>query len=115
MVRQDSIAVGGAYVNERDGLIREVVEEVDRFRIKVNDFNLQSGRLVLPALRTAYKRGLARWAQREATKPELRRLHPAAEVSVGQPEDPGETQKAEHEHRRARAEQVAALSAMHRW
>lgn len=115
MFTQESITVGSAYVNERDGLVREIVEEVDRFRVKVNEFSLRTGRLVAPALRTAYKRGMARWAQREATGLELERLHPGDRHSVGNAEAPGETQKAEHEHRRARAEQVAGASAMHRW
>ncbi len=115
MLRQESIKVGGAYVNERDGVIREVVEEVDRFRVRVNEFNLRTGRLVPPVLRTAYKRQLKRWALREASAIEVASLHPGERNAMTTPREMSERRNAEQEHNRARMEQVVASNVLHRW
>ncbi len=115
MLRQQAIRVGGTYVNERDGHIREVVEELDRFRVRVNEFDLRTGRLVAPPLRLAYKRHLHRWANREATPEELVRLHPRDMNRVVPRQEGAVVSKIEREHSRARLEQVVASNVMHRW
>ncbi len=115
MSRSESVKVGTAYVNERDDSIREVVEELDRFRIRFNEYKLQTGRLIAPPLRTAYKRPFIRWASREATPRELALLHPNGKHAWHRPPRPQELRNLEHEHRRAGLEQVVQSSVMHRW
>lgn len=115
MLRSESLKVGAAYVNERDGLLREVVEELDRFRIRFNEFDLQTGRLHAPARRVGYKRPFARWATRKATAAELALARPAATSSGLASANVYELGKLEHEHRRAGIEQVVHSNVMHRW
>ncbi len=55
MLKADSTRVGRAYVNERIGAIREVVEELDRRRIKYNEFDLQTGDLIPAPFQIAYR------------------------------------------------------------
>ncbi len=46
MLRKQNIAVGRSYVNEGAHIAREVVEEVDRRKVKYNAFDLVDGRLI---------------------------------------------------------------------
>lgn len=115
MLSGESIRVGMAYLNERDGRIRELIEEVDRFRVRINEFDLRSGRLVPPSLRTADKRPLIRWANREATLIELARIHPGDRRAPIGVVVQNEAAKARREQARARMEQVVASTVMHRW
>jgi hypothetical protein len=55
MLKSDSIKAGHAYVNERVGSIREVVEELDRLRVRFNEFDLQTGQLIPAPFQIAYK------------------------------------------------------------
>jgi hypothetical protein len=63
-------------VNEEAGIVREVVEELDKRHVRANTFELASGRLV-PTRHSIWNRSqLARWADRETTPPETARIHP---------------------------------------
>ncbi len=115
MSSSEPLKVGIAYVNERDGLLREIVEEMDRIRIRFNEFDLKTGRLRIPVRRIGYKRPFARWATRPATSAERTQTRPTA----GGPElaypNSDELGRLEHEHRRAGIEQVVHSNVMHRW
>lgn len=115
MLRSENVRVGMGYVNEREGVVREVIDELDRFRIRYNEFELRTGRLRAPAQRVTYRRAFARWASREATPRELAWLHPNAKLPWSKNEKPQEQGKLEHEHARARMEQVVQSSVTHRW
>ncbi len=115
MLRSETLRVGSAYVNARGSLVREIVEDLDRFRVRFNEFDLNTGRLIAPPLRVSYKRPFARWARREATINELGRLHPGSQRVLVQSARSTETQTLERQHVRARVEQVVHSNVMHRW
>ncbi len=115
MLNAKSIKVGQAYVNERTGAIREVVEEMDRLRIKYNEFDLQTGELIPAPFQVIYRSQLARWADREARAFEMARLHASYGHSWLDPQKPDEVNRAETEMRRATREQAAGANAFHRW
>ena len=114
-LKTDSIGAGHAYVNERVGAIREVVEELDRLRVKFNEFDLETCELIPAPFQIAYKGQLARWAEREARTFETARLHsiegPVRFEAAGR----SDIQKAELERTRASMEQVVGNSILHRW
>jgi hypothetical protein len=75
-MRKQQIVVGKSYVNERTGVIREVIAEIDQRHIKAQTFDLATGKLV-PTRHNIWDRGqLAHWADRETTPPETARIHP---------------------------------------
>ncbi len=115
MLKANAVRAGHAYVNERMGTIREVVEEIDRLRIKYNEFDLQTGQLIPAPFQMAYRSQLARWAEREARTFEAARLHRLNKHSWFDAPRPGEIQRTEIELRRASREQVVANNALHRW
>ncbi len=114
MPRSEPVKVGTAYINEREGLIREVIEEVDQFRIKFNEFDKRTGRLISPPMRISYKRPFARWASREASQRELGWLHPNAGHAWLASGKAGEENSLDQDHRRARMEQVIQTNVLHR-
>ncbi len=115
MSSTEPLRVGTAYVNERVGLLREFVEEMDRFRIRFNEFDLKTGRLRIPVRRIGYKRPFARWAKRQATSAERAQTHPTARGPELASANSDELGRLEHEHRRAGIEQVVHSNVMHRW
>lgn len=115
MLKTDSVRVGHAYVSERAGSIREVVEELDRLRIKYNEFDLQTGQLMLAPFRIAYRSQLARWAEREARAFEVARLHRLERHSWHQHSRLDGSQQAELDLRRAHREQAVGNNVLHRW
>ncbi|HTO99992.1 MAG TPA: hypothetical protein VMJ64_01360 [Anaerolineales bacterium] len=93
-MRKEQIIVGKSYVNEEAGIIREVVEEIDERNVRANAFELSTGKLVPTRHSTWNRRELARWAQRETTAGEVRRIHPyepTAWFDVPFPSDHGGT------------------------
>ncbi len=72
---KDQIVVGRSYVNEAECIVREVVEEVDRRRVKFNTFELVTGKLMPTRHNVSDKDRLARWADRETDASEAARLH----------------------------------------
>lgn len=115
MLKTDSVRAGHAYVHEKLGAIREVVEEIDRLRVKFNEFDLRTGELIPAPFRIAYRSQLARWAEREAMTFEVGRLHTSKGHAWFEPLRPSELQKAELERTRASMEQVVASNILHRW
>lgn len=73
---KDQIVVGRSYVNEDAGIMREVVEDVDGRRVKLNTFYLATGKLVPTRHKVWHKSELARWADREASPSESAQVHP---------------------------------------
>ena len=72
------VAVGRAYVNEKAGLIREVIQELDQRHVRFNTFDLATGQLIAERRQTCRKSQLVLWADREANARELQRMHPYA-------------------------------------
>ncbi len=70
------IVVGKSYVNEVEGVIREVVEETDAHHVSFNAFDLDTGKLIPAPHQVCHRRQLARWSDREATEQETARTHP---------------------------------------
>ena len=70
MLKRRDILVGECYVNENTRMAREVLEELDRFRVKYNAYDLTSGYLLRAPHRICQKRQLVHWADREATEEE---------------------------------------------
>ena len=56
--------------------VREVVEEIDGRRIKFNAFDLDTGKLLPAPNQVGHKNQLMRWADREARRHEIARVHP---------------------------------------
>ena len=75
MLKED-ILVGSSYVNDKESVIREVVEETDAHHVKFNQFELATGKLMPAPKRVSHRRQFARWAGREATEAEAARTHP---------------------------------------
>ncbi len=111
MLKADSIGVGHACVNERIGAIREIVEELDRWRIKYNEFDLQTGSLIPAPFQIAYRSQVARWAKREARSFEMDRLHRAHKSLWLKPPEPGEIRQPENELGRVNREQIVGSNA----
>jgi hypothetical protein len=71
-----NIAVGKSYVNESARVIREVVAEICSLRVQVRTFELVTGRLIPARRQVCRKTQLARWADRETSIDEKKRVHP---------------------------------------
>jgi|GEM_PF-5607504 len=76
MIAKHEITVGKCYINEKKGMAREVVEEVDRHKVKFNTFDLATGQLVPKPFQICFKSQIANWADREATSDEIAMIHP---------------------------------------
>ncbi len=76
MLKGQDITVGKCYVDPKGRVAREVVEELDRHRVRFNAFNLITGRLIPAPFQISWKSDMARWAGREASPEELARIHP---------------------------------------
>ncbi len=75
-MRKEDIAVGKSYVNNKESVLREVVEETDARHVKFNQFQLATGKLIPAPNQISHRRQFARWANREATEAETARTHP---------------------------------------
>ena len=75
-MQKEQIVVGRSYVNEEACIVREVVEEINEHEVKLNAFDLSTGKLIATRHRVWNKTQLARWADREASAPEAARVHP---------------------------------------
>jgi hypothetical protein len=75
LMRKQNIAVGKTYVNERAQIAREVVEEVDRRKIKYNAFDLKDSKATPSVMQICRKSALALLADREANPDEIAKLH----------------------------------------
>ncbi len=115
MLKSDSIKAGHAYVNERVGSIREVVEELDRLRVRFNEFDLQTGQLIPAPFQIAYKSHWPGGRRREARTFESAQLHTIMGHQWFQALRPSELKKAELERTRASVEQVVGNNTLHRW
>lgn len=76
MLAKHEITVGKCYVNEGNGIAREVVEEIGRHKVKFNAFDLATGQLVPKPFQICFKSQMAYWADREATPDEIAVIHP---------------------------------------
>lgn len=115
MLSKRSVTVGKCYVNERAGLIREVVEEIDRYRIKYNEYNLQTGQLIPAPFQVCHKSQMERWADREARDLEIARLHPQIADPWFTDLPQRQIKRAELELTKASMEQVVGSNTLHRW
>jgi hypothetical protein len=115
MLKNPSVIVGRAYVNERAGLVREVVEETNRYSAKYDEFDLLTARLAAAPFQACPKSRLARWADREARSIETARLHPAANEAASAKPPARQTAQTELELNRANMEQAAGNNAHRRW
>lgn len=70
------IAVGKGYVQEKAGLIREVIAELDSNHIRFNTFDLVTGQLTPERRQVCRKSALITWADREAKPREMKMVHP---------------------------------------
>ncbi len=111
----ESVKVGHSYVNERTGTIREIIEDVDRWRVKYNEYALETGQLIPAAFRVGYKSQLARWAEREARAFEVARLHQLGPHPWSETLRPQEITQNEMELSRATREQTVGHNVLHRW
>ncbi len=103
---KEEIVVGKSYVNEGACVIREVVEEVDRHRVKYQAFELDSGRLLPARHRECTKGELRRWADREARPNEAARLHPYEQAAWADLLSPSERGALRPEEARTSAEKT---------
>ncbi len=70
------IAVGKGYVQEKAGLIREVIAELDSNHVRFNTFDLVTGQLAPERRQVCRKSALVMWADREARPREMQMVHP---------------------------------------
>jgi len=75
MLRRQEISVGKCYVNEKTHKAREVVEEIDKHRVKYNTFDLTTGTLISPVFQICFKSQIVYWADREAKPREIAMFH----------------------------------------
>ncbi len=115
MLRKQNIAVGRSYVNEAAHIAREVVEELDRRKVRFNAFDLKDGRLIPAALQTIRKSDLARWADREANREEIARIYPFDPAPWFEEVPHSEVKAAELELVKANIQQVVGNNTIHRW
>jgi ABC-type cobalt transport system substrate-binding protein len=115
VLRKQDIAVGRSYVNESAHVAREVIEEIDRRKVKYNAFDLLDGRLIPAAMQTCRKSELAHWADREAKPDEIARIHPFEALPWFEAIQEREAKSAEIELTRANIQQVVGNNTIHRW
>ena len=70
----EQIRVGGFYVNEKKGLIREIVSEEGDEHIFWRSYHLDDGEPVAHRRSCCSKQAILRWADREADAIEIARL-----------------------------------------
>ena len=114
MLRKQNIAVGRSYVNEGAHSAREVVEEVDRRKVKYNAFDLADGRLIPTAMQTCRKSDLALWADREANPDEIGKIHPFDPLPWFEELPHSEVKAARLELTKANIQQVVGNNTIHR-
>jgi hypothetical protein len=115
MLDKRDITVGGCYVNERDGVAREVVEELDHHKVKYNAFDLTTGRLVPEPHQICFKGELAWWASREANPREIAMLHPFEPTAWFENMPTSEIKSAELELAKSIMLQMVEHNTIHRW
>jgi hypothetical protein len=113
--RKQNIAVGRSYVNEDAHIAREVVEEIDRRKVKYNAFDLVDGRLIPAAMQTCRKSDLAHWADREANPAEIARIHPYDPQPWFEGVPQSEVKAAGLELTKANIQQAVGNNTVHRW
>ena len=114
MLAKHEITVGKCYINERNGIVREVVEEIDRHKVKFNSFNLDTGQLVPKPFQICFKSQMAYWADREATPDEIAVIHPYAATDWFQSLPTSEVVQAQQELVRATMMETVAYNSIHR-
>jgi hypothetical protein len=92
-MRKQNIAVGKSYVNEREQIARQVVEEIDQRKVKYNAFGLKDGRLTPAVGQICRKSDLAHWADREANLDEIAKMHPFEQLPWFEAIPPREVKK----------------------
>jgi hypothetical protein len=114
-MRKQNIAVGKTYVNERAQIAREVVEEVDRRKIKYNAFDLKDSKATPSVMQIFRKSALALLADREANPDEIAKLHPFEQLQWFEVISPREVKGAELELTKAKIQQAVGNNNIHRW
>ena len=114
-MRKQNIAVDRSYVNEKEQIAREVVEEIDQRKVKYNAFDLKDGRLTPAVRQTCRKSDMAHWADREANLDEIVKMHPFEQLPWFEAIPPREVKKAELELTKANIQQVVSNNNLHRW
>jgi hypothetical protein len=115
VLRKQNISVGRAYVNEGEKVAREVVEDVDQYKIKFNAFDLKDGGLIPSAMQVCRKRDMAHWADREATPDEIAKIHPFDKLTWFEEVSHRKVKGAELELTKANLQQVVGNNNIHRW
>ena len=116
MLKKQNIAVGRSYVNEGAKIAREVVEELDRRKVKYNAYDLVEGGSTPRLSQICRKSELARWADREANPAEISKIHPFEQLPwIEQVPSPREMKAAELELTKAHLQQVVGNNNLHRW
>jgi len=75
-MKADQVKAGGFYVNDKKGLVREVVDESSDGDVYWRSYRLSDGRATGRSF-VCSKAALARWASRKATKKEIARMQQA--------------------------------------
>jgi hypothetical protein len=73
-MKADQIRVGGCYVSEKKGLIREIVSAEGGKQVFWRSYNLTDGEPVAHRRSCCSKQAILRWADREADAVEIARL-----------------------------------------
>lgn len=115
MLKNQTIFVGRSYVNERTRVVREVVEELDRRKVRYNSFDLKDGRLLQAPLQICFKSQLLRWADREAKPGEVARIHPFEPAPGFEASAIQESLSRDQVLLKAGSEQAAGTKSLHRW
>ncbi len=114
MLADLEIQVGKCYVNEKTRVAREIMEEVDRHKVKYNAFDLVSGRLVSVPFQICFKSQIVRWADREANLAEISRFHPHREASPIEKTPTGRMESTELELSRAWMQHAVRTNSLYR-
>lgn len=114
MISKYDVTAGKCYINEKKGIAREVVEEIDRHKVKFNAFNLATGQLVPKPFQICFKSQMVYWADREATPDEIAAIHPYVATNWFQSLPTSEVVQAERELARATMMETVAYNTIHR-
>jgi hypothetical protein len=87
MMKVDQIKVGGFYVNQKKGLIREIVSEESDDKIYWRSYSLDDGEPVNHLRALCSKQAIMQWADREADTVEIASLQ--REAAQAQERDEG--------------------------
>lgn len=74
MLKRRKLTIGRSYVNEDEGVVREVTDQPDRWSVEYAVYDLRSGRLRGPIHEIVKKNLFLDWADREASREEAARL-----------------------------------------